>query len=421
MIEVILNGLMAGVMYALVALGFVLIYKASGIFNYAQGVMALFAALTLVGLQSGQVPFSYLINAIFGTELSGFGWTLPAAVAIILTLAVMVLMAILVERYLLKHLVNQEPIILFMATIGLAYFLEGIGDLMWGSEIKTIDIGLVQGGNQWIERSTEGWAEGFYGFYLDNLAITAAIVAIVLVTALTLMFQYTKTGRALRAVADDHQAALSVGISLRLIWVIVWSIAGAVALVAGAMWGAKSGVSFSLSLIALKALPVLMLGGFTTISVARPMDLITSLIDPSMNTPSSDVISRSTPSGICGRSSSTAARTSLDMVRVLPTDWRVISTLIATCPLTRAVELRACVVYCTKATSATRVVALIGIWPTMSTVTSALPTLSAIVCELVSNVPSGVSTRSAESALATSVIVSPRLSSEGISSVTRNS
>ncbi|MGR3724103.1 branched-chain amino acid ABC transporter permease [Abyssibius alkaniclasticus] len=264
-IEVILNGLMAGVMYALVALGFVLIYKASGIFNYAQGVMALFAALTLVGLQSGQVPFSYLINAIFGTELSGFGWTLPAAVAIILTLAVMVLMAILVERYLLKHLVNQEPIILFMATIGLAYFLEGIGDLMWGSEIKTIDIGLVQGGNQWIERSTEGWAEGFYGFYLDNLAITAAIVAIVLVTALTLMFQYTKTGRALRAVADDHQAALSVGISLRLIWVIVWSIAGAVALVAGAMWGAKSGVSFSLSLIALKALPVLMLGGFTSI------------------------------------------------------------------------------------------------------------------------------------------------------------
>ncbi|MEX0969257.1 MAG: branched-chain amino acid ABC transporter permease [Paracoccaceae bacterium] len=264
-IEVILNGLMAGVMYALVALGFVLIYKASGIFNYAQGVMALFAALTLVGLQSGQVPFAHLINATFGTDIHGFGWTLPAALAIVLTLGVMVLLAILVERYLLKYLVNQEPIILFMATIGLAYFLEGMGDLMWGSNIKTIDIGLVQGGNRWIEGATEGWADGFYGFYLDNLAITASLVAIVLVTALTLMFQYTKTGRALRAVADDHQAALSVGISLRMIWVIVWSIAGGVALVAGAMWGAKSGVSFSLSLIALKALPVLMLGGFTSI------------------------------------------------------------------------------------------------------------------------------------------------------------
>ena len=267
-IEVILNGLMAGVMYSLVALGFVLIFKASGIFNYAQGVMALFAALTLVGLQNGQVPFSHLINAIFGTEVHHFGWHLPAFVAIIGALLVMILFAFLVERYVLKHLVNQEPIILFMATIGLAYFMEGFGDLMWGSEIKKLDVGMPSGSSFWIEEATVGWAaagENFYGLYLDKLDIVATIVAIILVVTLTVFSQYTKTGRALRAVADDHQAALSVGISLRTIWVIVWAIAGFVALVAGIMWGAKSGVQFSLSLIALKALPVLMLGGFTSI------------------------------------------------------------------------------------------------------------------------------------------------------------
>ena len=267
-IEMIINGLMTGVMYSLVALGFVLIFKASGIFNYAQGVMALFAALTLVGLQNGQVPFSHLINAIFGTEIHHFGWHLPAFVAIIGALLVMILFAIIVERYILKHLVNQEPIILFMATIGLAYFMEGFGDLMWGSEIKKLDVGIPTGGSRWIEDATIGWAaEGsnFYGMYIDKLDIVATIVAIILVISLTIFSQYTKTGRALRAVADDHQAALSVGISLRTIWVIVWAIAGFVALVAGIMWGAKSGVQFSLSLIALKALPVLMLGGFTSI------------------------------------------------------------------------------------------------------------------------------------------------------------
>ena len=267
-IEVIINGLMTGVMYSLVALGFVLIFKASGIFNYAQGVMALFAALTLVGLQNGQVPFSHLINAIFGTEIHHFGWHLPAIVAIIGAAAVMVLFAILVERFVLKHLVNQEPIILFMATIGLAYFMEGFGDLMWGSDIKKLDIGIPSGGSFWIEDMTVGLAaEGsdYFGMYIDKLDIVAAVVAITLVITLTLFSQYTKTGRALRAVADDHQAALSVGISLRTIWVIVWAIAGFVALVAGVMWGAKSGVQFSLSLIALKALPVLMLGGFTSI------------------------------------------------------------------------------------------------------------------------------------------------------------
>lgn len=267
-VETVLNGLMAGVMYSLVALGFVLIFKASGIFNFAQGVMALFAALTLVGLQTGQVPFAHLINAIFGTEVHHFGWELPAIFAVLGTLAVMIAFAYLFEALVLKHLVNQEPIILFMATIGLAYFLEGFGDLMWGSNIKTLDVGIPSGGSFWWEDVTREWAaEGsdYFGMYIDKLDVVAAMVAVVLVIVLTVFSQYTRMGRALRAVADDHQAALSVGISLRTIWVVVWSIAGFVALVAGVMWGAKSGVQFSLSLIALKALPVLILGGFTSI------------------------------------------------------------------------------------------------------------------------------------------------------------
>lgn len=265
-VEVVLNGLMAGVLYALVALGFVLIYKASGIFNYAQGVMALFSALTLVGIMEGQVPFAHLINAAFGTEIHHFGWHMPIILAIILTMVVMVGFAWLVHNFIFKHLVGQEPIILFMATIGLAYFLEGVGDLMWGSDIKTMHVGLPQGGSRWIEDMSLGLGgDDFYGFFIDKLDIVAAVVAALLVAALVLFSQYTKQGRAMRAVADDHQAALSVGISLNFIWVLVWSLAGFVALVAGIMWGAKSGVQFSLSLIALKALPVLMLGGFTSI------------------------------------------------------------------------------------------------------------------------------------------------------------
>ncbi|NOC45841.1 MULTISPECIES: branched-chain amino acid ABC transporter permease [unclassified Ruegeria] len=261
--EVILNGLMAGVLYALVALGFVLIYKASGIFNYAQGVMALFAAMTLVGIMNGQVPFAHLINATFGTHIHYFGWNVPALFAIILTMGVMVLLAWAVQRFVMRHLVGQEPIILFMATIGLAYFLEGVADLMWGSEIKTLDVGLPQGINLWIDETTYNIFD--YGFFIDNLDIVATVIAALLVAALVAFSQYTKQGRAMRAVADDHQAALSVGISLNFIWVMVWSVAGFVALVAGIMWGTKSGVQFSLSLIALKALPVLMLGGFTSI------------------------------------------------------------------------------------------------------------------------------------------------------------
>jgi branched-chain amino acid transport system permease protein len=235
-IEVVLSGLMAGVMYSLVALGFVLIFKASGIFNFAQGVMALFAALTLVGLMEK--------------------FHLPVWLAIIGTIAVMIALAWLIERVMLRHLVNQEPIILFMATIGLAYVLEGMGDIMWGSDVKVLDIGIPQGAWDWL------WDQGIY---VEKLELFAAGTAAILVIFLAIFFQKTRIGRALRAVADDHQAALSVGISLNTIWVVVWSVSGIVALVAGIMWGSKSGVQFSLSLIALKALPVLILGGFTSI------------------------------------------------------------------------------------------------------------------------------------------------------------
>jgi len=254
------------VLYALVALGFVLIFKASGIFNYAQGVMALFGALTLVGIMDGQVPFAHLINSVFGTDVHHFGWHVPAFLSILLVMVVMVGLAWCVQHFIFRHLVGQEPIILFMATIGLAYFMEGFGDMMWNSEIKKLDIGIPQGGSMWIEEATSFLGgTNFYGFFIDKLEIVASLVAIVLVIVLVAFAQYTKQGRAMRAVADDHQAALSVGISLSFIWVLVWSLAGFVALVAGIMWGAKSGVQFSLSLIALKALPVLMLGGFTSI------------------------------------------------------------------------------------------------------------------------------------------------------------
>jgi branched-chain amino acid transport system permease protein len=224
-------------MYALVALGFVLIFKASGVFNFAQGVLCLFAALTLVGFMER-----------FGA---------PIWLAVILTALVMAGVAWLIERLVLRHLVNQSPIILFMATIGLAYVLEGAGDILWGSDVKLLNLGLPHGALD--------WALDDYNLYIDKLELVAAGVAAVLVATLALFFQRTRTGRALRAVADDHQAAQSVGISLNTIWVIVWTVAGLVALVAGVMWGAKSGVQFSLSLIALKALPVLILGGFTSI------------------------------------------------------------------------------------------------------------------------------------------------------------
>jgi branched-chain amino acid transport system permease protein len=235
--ETVISGLLTGVMYSLVALGFVLIYKASGVFNFAQGVMALFAALTLTGLMN-----EYYV---------------PVWAAIPLTMLVMIALAFLVERAILRHLVNQEPIVLFMATLGLSYILEGLGDIVWGPDVKVLDIGLPEGANNWLLDN--------FNIYIERIEIVAAATAAVLVAVLAIFFQKTRTGRALRAVADDHQAALSVGISLSSIWVIVWSVAGIVALVAGIMWGSKSGVQFSLSLIALKALPVLILGGFTSV------------------------------------------------------------------------------------------------------------------------------------------------------------
>jgi branched-chain amino acid transport system permease protein len=230
--EVVLTGLLTGIMYSLVALGFVLIFKASRVFNYAQGIMVLFAALTLVGLMEHGVPV----------------W-----LAIGLTIVVMVGLAVAVEKLMLRHLVNQPDIILFMATIGLAFFLEGFGEMVWGSNVKELNIGIP-------DTPVE-----FGGILLSSFDIIAALTGAVMVLGLALFFHKTPIGRALRAVADDHQAALSVGIPLKTIWITVWSVAGVVALVTGIMWGAKSGVQFSLSLIALKALPVLILGGFTSV------------------------------------------------------------------------------------------------------------------------------------------------------------
>ena len=219
-------------------------------------MLALFAALTLVGFQTGQIPFAHLLS-LFGLHASHWGAGFPTIIALLFSLLVMIGLAWLIVQIVLKPLVNQEGIILFMATIGLAYVLEGVGDLMWGANVKELNVGLPEGPSEFLLDTTD--------MFIDKLEISAAVVAIILVTVLTLFSAYTKMGRALRAVADDHQAALSVGISLETIWWIVWSVSGIVALVAGVMWGAKSGVQFSLSLIALKALPVLMLGGFTSI------------------------------------------------------------------------------------------------------------------------------------------------------------
>ena len=239
LIQVLWEGFVAGILYALIALGFVLIFKASGIFNFAQGIMVVFSGLTLVGLY--QIGF-------------------PAWLALLTTLVVMYLLAFLVERLILRNLVNQPDIILFMATIGLTNILIGAGQWTFGGETKTMitgQLGLPQGSSVWEP------AGGLVIF--QHIDVAAAIIAAGLIIGLALFFSKTKVGRALRAVADDHQASLSVGISLNQIWVITWFAAGIVALVTGIMWGARSDVSFSLQIIALKALPVLVLGGFTSI------------------------------------------------------------------------------------------------------------------------------------------------------------
>jgi branched-chain amino acid transport system permease protein len=235
-IEVLVGGLLAGVMYSLVALGFVLIYKASGVFNFAQGTMVFFAALTYVSLVER-------------------GWNLW--LALLVTLAVMVALGVAIERVVLRPLVNQPQITLFMATIGLTFVLEGLSQLVWGSQPHGLELGIADVPMEWLSQR--------WNINVSQFDLFAALVAGALVAALAVLFQKTRIGRALRAVADDHQAALAVGIPLQHIWAIVWAVAGFVALVAGLMWGVRNGVQFALTFVALKALPVLLIGGFESI------------------------------------------------------------------------------------------------------------------------------------------------------------
>ncbi|MCC7039883.1 MAG: branched-chain amino acid ABC transporter permease [Burkholderiales bacterium] len=235
-LEVLIGGLLSGVMYSLVALGFVLIYKASGVLNFAQGGMVFFAALTYVGL----------------LEFDLSPW-----LAIPITLVVMVILGLLTERIVLRPLVNQPQITLFMATIGLAFFVEGLAQMMWGANVRALDLGL--------QDEPIAWVSDHLNMMISKFDLTAAGVAALLVTGLALFFSRTRIGRALRAVADDHQAALAVGIPLQQIWGIVWGVAGFLALVAGLLWGARNGVQFALTFVALKALPVLILGGFESV------------------------------------------------------------------------------------------------------------------------------------------------------------
>jgi branched-chain amino acid transport system permease protein len=247
-LETLLGGLMAGMLYSLVALGFVLIFKASGVFNFAQGAMVLFAALAMA-------RFAQWLPQWLGFESR----LLANALAFVLALALMVAVAWLIQKLVLSRLVNQESISLLMATLGIAYFLDGFGQTVFGSDIYKIDVGMPKD-------PVFIWDQVFEGGVLVNQEdLIAAAVAALLVALLAVFFQKTATGRALRAVADDHQAAQSVGVSLGRIWVIVWSVAGFVALVTGIIWGSKLGVQFSLSLVALKALPVVILGGLTSV------------------------------------------------------------------------------------------------------------------------------------------------------------
>jgi branched-chain amino acid transport system permease protein len=235
-IEVLVGGLLSGVMYALVALGFVLIYKASGVFNFAQGAMVLFAVLSFVGIMELGLPF----------------WAaLPVAIGL------MVLVGMATERFVLRPLVSQSEDTLLMATIGLTFIIEGAAQLAWGVDVRNLDLG--------IRDEPIGWVMDKTGMLISQLDITAGIVASVMVASLALLFSRTKVGRGLRAVADDHTAALSIGIPLKHIWMLVWATAGVVALVAGMLWGARSGVQFALVWVALKALPVLIIGGFTSV------------------------------------------------------------------------------------------------------------------------------------------------------------
>ncbi|MCF8151163.1 MAG: branched-chain amino acid ABC transporter permease [Burkholderiaceae bacterium] len=247
-LETLLGGLMSGMLYSLVALGFVLIYKASGVFNFAQGAMVLFAALSMA-------RFSEWIPQWLGME----NLFLANLLAFVVSVAVMFVVAWLIERLVLRHLVNQEGATLLMATLGIAYFLDGVGQTIFGSDIYKIDVGMPKEPVFLLESIFQG------GILINKEDFIAAFVSAMLVVALSIFFQKTSTGRALRAVADDHQAAQSIGIPLNRIWVIVWCVAGITALVAGIIWGSKLGAQFSLSTVALRALPVVILGGLTSI------------------------------------------------------------------------------------------------------------------------------------------------------------
>ncbi len=247
-LETLFGGLMSGMLYALVGLGFVLIFKASGVFNFAQGAMVLVAALAMA-------RFSVWIPQWLGFE----NMLLANVLAFIVSAAVMVLIAFLVERLVLRHLVNQEATTLLMATLGISYFLDGLGQIVFGSSVYSINVGMPKDPAFILDSVFEG------GILISLEDLTAAVISAVLVALLAFFFQYTSTGRALRAVADDHQAAQSIGIPLNRIWVIVWVVAGIVALVAGIIWGSKFGVQFTLSTAALRALPVVILGGLTSV------------------------------------------------------------------------------------------------------------------------------------------------------------
>jgi branched-chain amino acid transport system permease protein len=247
-LETLLGGLMTGMLYSLVALGFVLIFKASGVFNFAQGAMVLFAALAMA-------RFAEWLPKWLGFE----SLVLANVLAFIVAGVVMFVVAWVIERLVLRHLVNQEGATLLMATLGITYFLDGLGQTIFGSDIYKIDIGMPKEPMFAFESTFQG------GVLINKEDLIAAVIAAALVGLLTLFFQKTSTGRALRAVADDHQAAQSIGIPLNRIWVIVWCVAGVVALVAGMIWGSKLGVQFSLSSIALRALPVVILGGLTSV------------------------------------------------------------------------------------------------------------------------------------------------------------
>jgi branched-chain amino acid transport system permease protein len=247
-LETLMGGLMTGMLYSLVALGFVLIFKASGVFNFAQGAMVLFAALAMA-------RFAEWLPKWFGFDRP----YLATALAFVIAGAIMFAVAWMVERLVLRHLVNQEGATLLMATLGITYFLDGFGQSIFGNDIYKIDVGMPKDPLIVMESTFQG------GILLSKEDLIAAVVAAALVAALTLFFQKTGTGRALRAVADDHQAAQSIGIPLNRIWVIVWCVAGLVALVAGVIWGSKLGVQFSLATVALRALPVVILGGLTSV------------------------------------------------------------------------------------------------------------------------------------------------------------